>query len=678
MSSAVQGPTSGAPAPGAKSFSAVLMVRQGTTASAGATAARSRDSLVAMMRASSFVGFAFVALVIASLPGACGGSATGGTGGSSSRGTGSGGGATSGTGTGGSIGIGTGGAGGGGMLGCSADLHSVVDAQGTVVMTCPDDQGCAAGACVPACQAAAASKGNVGCDFLVPTPPSYPPDLPPCFAVFVANTWPEPANLTVSFGAMSYDVTQFGRIPVNGQPESMWPPVPASGLPQDQVAVLFLAHDPASVFSETGEPMTCPVPPAISQSGSTSIQGPSQASPAASGTGSAFHITSSAPVSAYDILPYGGAHTHFPGATMLMPTSAWGTNYVMIATPVGTASPPGPLWGAIVGMTDGTTVQILPSVDLPAVPAMPAAFPAAPMGATATYTLSAGEYIEWQLPAASNDMSGSIVSSNNPVAVFAGNRFFRLQPMSEPGGEEAHGQIPPVSALGIEYVAAPYATRRADLMPEAIPYRFVGAVNGTVLTFDPVLMGAPASLARGQVVDFTVTGPFLVSSQDAQHPFALAQVMPTANLPGGEASRPGATAPMYPLNLGDEEFTVILPPEQFLSQYVFFTDPTYPTTNLVLTRVAGPSGFEDVTVGCLGTVGGWQPVGSSGKYEVTNVDLLRAAIASGTCTNGQQTASSAAPFGVVVWGEDSYSSYAYPAGGTAVQLTTVTVPPTPQ
>jgi hypothetical protein len=532
-----------------------------------------------------------------------------------------------------------------------------------VVTTCPPDQGCSQGVCVPACAAAAASKGNVGCDFLVPTPPSYPPDLPPCFAVFIANTWPKPAALTVTRAGQIYDVTSFGRIPQNGQPEAMWPAVDATGIPADEVAVLFLSHDPNSIFSETGEAMTCPVPPAVSMAMATSLDH--------TGQGSAFHITSTVPVSAYDILPYGGAHTHFPGATLLMPTSAWGTNYVMIATPVGTASPPGPLWGQLLATEDGTTVKLLPSVDLPAL----APFPAAPKAMTATFTLSAGQYLQWQLPATSSDMSGSVLSSDKPVAVFAGNRFFRLQPMDEPGGEEAHGQIPPVSALGTEYVAAPYATRRKDLAPEAIPYRVVGAVDGTQLVYDPPTPAAPATLARGQVADFIVTGPFHARSQDDQHPFAAAQVMPTANLPGG--SRPGATAPKYPPNLGDEEFVVILPPGQFLAKYVFFTDPTYPTTNLVLTRIAGPGGFEDVTVDCIGTVTGWQPVGTSGKYQVTDVDLLRAAIPSGTCINGRHTAESKAPFGLVVWGEDSYSSYAYPAGGNAAQLTTVTVPPTP-
>ena len=71
---------------------------------------------------------------------------------------------------------------------CSADFHAVVDEQGNLLETCAPEQGCADGACIAACDAAAASKANFGCAFLVPTPPAYPPALPPCFAVFLANT----------------------------------------------------------------------------------------------------------------------------------------------------------------------------------------------------------------------------------------------------------------------------------------------------------------------------------------------------------------------------------------------------------------------------------------------------------------------------------------------------------
>src|SRR4029079_17022280 len=136
----------------------------------------------------------------------------------------------------------------------------------------------------------------------------------------------------VTRGGASFDVTNFGRIPQNGQPEATWPPVPATGIPEGEGAVLFLSSDPNSISPETGTPVTCPITPAVNAS--TVLPG--------SGTGEAFHITSDTPISAYDILPYGGADSHFPSAQLLFPTSAWGTNYVMIATPPGTHDVPGP------------------------------------------------------------------------------------------------------------------------------------------------------------------------------------------------------------------------------------------------------------------------------------------------------------------------------------------------
>src|SRR5271169_841692 len=48
---------------------------------------------------------------------------------------------------------------------CSGDLHDVVDCNNNVVTACPPDQGCAAGACVPACTAASLNKSSVGCDY---------------------------------------------------------------------------------------------------------------------------------------------------------------------------------------------------------------------------------------------------------------------------------------------------------------------------------------------------------------------------------------------------------------------------------------------------------------------------------------------------------------------------------
>lgn len=541
--------------------------------------------------------------------------------------------------------------------GCSADLRDVLDSTGAVLRTCPEDQGCAMGTCIAACDAASGAEGTIGCAFVAHTPPTYPPALPPCHAVFLANAWPHAVRVTVTRDGTTYDATAFGRIVDNATAPSAWAPIPLTGIPPDEVGVLFLSSDPAAVMPETGTPLTCPVTPAIDAS--TVISG--------SGMGSAWNIGTDLPVSAYDIIPFGGAPSFFPSAALLLPASALGGDYVVIATPIGTATPAGPQWVAIAGTVDGTHVSIRPTVDLSG----GGTLPAIAAGTTGTITLGAGEVAQFEATSGTSDTSGTLVSADRDVGVVAGNRFFRLQTTPGPGGEGTHQPVLPVDALGSRYAAAPYTTRRADLAPESIPYRLVGAVDGTTLVFDPAIAGAPGTIDRGQVVDVTASSAFVVSSQDAMHPFALAQVMPTANLVGG--SRPGAQDSAFGPQLGDEEFVVLFPPDQFLSRYVFFTDPTYWTTNLALVRVRTDGAFAPVTVDCIGEITGWTAVGASTDLEVATVDLVRSGVGIGTCVNGLHVAESAAPFGVVVWGTDAYASYAYPAGGNARQL--VMLPP---
>jgi hypothetical protein len=330
-------------------------------------------------------------------------------------------------------------------------------------------------------------------------------------------------------------------------------------------------------------------------------------------------------------------------------------------------------------------VTLSPAVSLPG----GGAYPAVAQGVSTTFTLNAGQVAHWETLPSSTDLSGSIVLASNPVSVTAGEDFFRLQPVAEPGGEATHAEIAPVSALGHDYAVSPYTTRRADLAEESISYRIVGVVAGTSLTFDPPVAGAPSSVGLSQVADFEVVGPFRITSQDANHPFSLAQVMSTGNLnypdggSDGGAFRADCATIQY-LNLvkacGDEDFIPLLPPSQFLSEYVFFTDPTYSTTTIDLVRTKAGSGFDDVTVDCLGTITGWQPVDSADTYEYARADLLRAVPPgatpdAGACANGRHVATSKAPFGLVVHGLDTYSSYGYPAGGNAAVLSGVVVPP---
>jgi hypothetical protein len=544
-------------------------------------------------------------------------------------------------------------------LGCSPDLHNVVNANGDVVMKCAPTDGCAAGVCVPACQAAGADHGTVGCSFMVATPSFYAGYAAPCFSVFVANDWSEPATIEVSRGGTSYDVTTFGRIAEPTTPPTSWAAVPTSGLPSGQVAVLFLSADPSA-------PYLCPVTPALSSG--TAVIG--------TGTGQAWQIQTSIPVTSYDELPYGGAPSVLPSAELILPTTAWGTNYIAVVPQVGNRSNPfgnGPQWGQILAVQDGTTVKVVPTVALPSGTGVAAA----PAAAVTTYTLSAGEFIQWQAPWTSGstaplEMEGTVVSSNLPVAFMGGNGYLCYNSATTTGGgcDSAHQQIPPVNALGNEYAVAPYTTRRADLMPESIPYRIVGAVAGTTLTYDPPVTGAPPTLDQGTSVDFEAIGGFVVKSQDNKHPFYIGQTMTGCEVESGSRSTDGCD--------GDEEFVNVVAPAQYLPGYVFFTDPSYGTTNLVFVREQTKGGsFADVTLDCTGTLTGWTAIGSSGKYEMTNVDIARDNVANGTCANGPHSATSQGGFGLTVWGTAAAASYAYPAGGNVAAINSVVIPPTP-
>jgi IgGFc binding protein len=363
--------------------------------------------------------------------------------------------------------------------GCSGDLHDVIGPDGTVVETCPPDQGCANGACVPACQAAAASKGSVGCDFLVSTPGFAFGILPPCFAAFLANNWGTNAQVTLSRAGASLDPTAFGRVPDGTPAASGWPAVSPSGVPANDVAVFFLSSDPSSANPQMdgGTPLGCPAPDAVNAGTAVvdTTYGPTQAL-YSSGRGQSFHIVTSVPVSLYDMLPFGGAKSWLPSAQLVLPTTAWGENFIAVSPKECTGgkcvSTGGLEWLQVLGTTDGTTVEIRPVQTLPA--SRSGDVVAAPAGQASTYAVNAGEFIQWGYNA---DLSGTIFSSDNPIGVVSG-AFLCLDGTTSPQGggcDSAHQTMLPVGALGFEYVVQPYATRRSSLQPESIPYRLMGA-----------------------------------------------------------------------------------------------------------------------------------------------------------------------------------------------------------
>jgi hypothetical protein len=532
-------------------------------------------------------------------------------------------------------------------------------------------------ACVNPCLDSLGNNTSNGCEFYAVEMDTTQEVMGSCYAVFIVNQWRtgEPAKIAVDRGGQALPIEQFARIPSGfGTGVTYTAFDPTKGLPANQIAVLFLSRDPNAVNSMYPDDprvlAACPegVTPAVQAD--ASLHG--------TGTATAFHIKTNVPVVAYQMLPYGGGRARVTGATLLLPTTAWDTDYVIAnayAAPLPSmiSEPRAGPTAVVIASQDQTHLWLNPTTAILAGGGVAGTAAGVPV----EYTLSQGQYLQVTQGA---ELTGTAVQSDQPVGVIGGSTLVDL-PLPTLRADTAEQMLPPVRALGSEYVAVRYRSRDTT-MEESVPWRIVGTVDGTQLTYEPAAPpSAPTTLDAQQLAEFDTPGPFVVRSQDAQHPFYVASYMT-----GGQPYD----------GTGDPDFVNVVPPAQYLPRYTFFTDPTYPETNLVVVRMADPQSgtMPDVTLDCAGLLGGWTPVGTSGIYQFTRVDLSTGDFQGvNGCNNGVHVISAssfAARFGVTVWGwgnditwpgdDDTnplytrWVSYGYPAGANFAPLNTAVLP----
>ena len=458
---------------------------------------------------------------------------------------------------------------------CSGDLHSILTCgdNPTVLQTCTGSQGCGPTGCIDSCAAAAANKSSIGCDYYAIPSDAWSTTYNSggaagnCFAAFVTNNWTTPMKVTLVWKGKNIDATPFAYIPKGSGNAITYQPVTSAGIPAGSMAIVFLNQTQGG----GGLKVQCPASvKAAVETEDMVLHG--------TNFSNAMEIKTDVPAVVYDIYPYGGATSYISSATLLLPTTAWDTNFVAVT--MGnqpSAFPPGI---DLVAREDGTKVTVLPSTKITAANGVAGAAKGVPV----TYSINKGQTVhlmEFPDPQG-NDLSGSIIQSNFPIGVW-GEHFCMNQPS------------PP-------------------------KWRILGAVDGTTLTYDPPVAAGPKTLARGQLVEFDGPGAFHVIAQDNLHPFYLA-----AHRPGGDCDAAHQEiAPVQALGseyaavgnepanygVGGPETVNVVPPQQFLNSYVFFTDPTYGYTDLALIRPKAPDNtYKDVTLDCLGTVTGWTPIG---------------------------------------------------------------------
>jgi hypothetical protein len=522
---------------------------------------------------------------------------------------------------------------------CDEGSRNVVDCHGAVVEACNATASCdpVDVVCADACALAAREGHSVGCDYYATAMDTVEPLANVermCFAALVSNTWTSPAHISVQYRGTPLPVEAFTRVPTGGGPAVGWLPYDAAqGLAPGEVAVLFLG-------GVTGEAPQCPVDSAVPNGAFNGT-----------GIGDAFHITTDVPVVAYQMNPVGGVASAVPGASLLLPTSVWSTNYVAVnAAPRSVLTgpwPPEASWPSlnIIARDDDTVVTIVPVASVNPGPGVSGGAASEPF----QIALDRGQHAQISQ---ATELTGSVVTSNKPVGFMAGHLCMSM-PVDVDFCDHAEQMIPPVRALGSHYVGVMYRPRVPA--ETATFWRLVGVVDDTRLSYSSSV-GGPATLRRGESVTFETGTPFVVLSQDRDHPFMLFVYMS------------GST--YVTSGYGDPDFVLVVPTEQYLSRYVFFADPTFPETNLVIVRNRALDGaFKDVVLDCAGPLQGWQPIDSLLEY--TRVDLSTGNFQPvGGCSTGRHSIESDAPFGVWVWGWGSplastptrNSSYGYPAG----------------
>jgi hypothetical protein len=230
------------------------------------------------------------------------------------------------------------------------------------------------------------------------------------------------------------------------------------------------------------------------------------------------------------------------------------------------------------------------------------------------------------------DLSGSRITADQPIEVFGGHTCAYV-PWNSQACDHLEEQMPPVETLGREYVGAPLGD---GSLSGTNVVRVIAGFADTTVTIDPPMGGVSGgTLSTGQYLDFEANGPFRVSATQG--------VMVAQYIRGQFATMPESMR-------GDPALTVLVPAEQYRSDYTFILPTSYN---------AGTNGQNHVLVirppGLAITVDGAPVTASFSPIGGREVGVLR-------LEGGTHRMEAAEPFGIIAYGLGSFTSYATPAG----------------
>ena len=252
--------------------------------------------------------------------------------------------------------------------------------------------------------------------------------------------------------------------------------------------------------------------------------------------------------------------------------------------------------------------------------------------------LNQGDVYQLQDGTSGLDLSGTLISSNQPVALFAGNSCADI-PVTVGTCNYIVEELWPTQWWGVHFLSLPLAARTGG-----DTFRFLASQDGTAVTVN----GSPtANLNRGQFYEGNLTAPSNITSN---HPIFVEQYSNGRLLDGAAQGDPSMIT-LPPVNDWASDYLVSSPWTGFSVNYENITAPASIAGAVTMDRTPIPAAT-------------FVPIGSSG---------FSGAAVSVTAAAHRLTAP--APFGVLAYGFEVRDAYGYPGGALFFNPTATPTPP---
>jgi gliding motility-associated-like protein len=365
------------------------------------------------------------------------------------------------------------------------------------------------------------------------------------------------------------------------------------------------------------------------------------------------HITSDIPIVGY-------AHiyaNYVSGATLLLPTTTWGTEYNSINYSQNSGSSNAYSYFFAIAKDDNTTIEVTPNTTT---------LGGKPANTAFTVTLNRGEVYN-VLAGSGTDFTGSKIKSldcNKKIAVFSGNGRTQVAPCSGTSSDNLFQQATPKAAWGTKYLTS----RTIGTVPNNI-FRVcvsdptsVVKVNGVSL---PNATYPGATLQNNFFYEFEDSIPTVIT---ADKPIMVSQYCKSTN--GCTNPDPGAA---YGRFNGDPEMIFISPIEQAIDKAVLYSSANQEISFHYINVIIPNAGVAGFTLDGINVSTKFKPHAEPG-YSYAALDSLSGA----KLLQGKHVIQSTVPFNAIVYGfgdnnsrnsDPPRESYGYNAGTQLKDLT---------